>query len=66
MTIKASRKPYLKELHRKMDAISIAVGNFQISGPCGTRGNYDGIELCLHVIGVDVYAHVCIRNKGLR
>ena len=60
-----SRLLYLEEFHCEVDAVNFAVGDLEVSRPCITSADDDGIILCAKLLGVDVDPYVRVGHESL-
>ena len=55
----------LQELHRKVDSVRLTVGDLEVTRPCSTSSEDDGIILSTKLVRVDVLTNVCFCDEGL-
>src|SRR5262245_56102362 len=49
-----------QKIHREMDALELAAGDWQVAGLLASSGQHDGIVVFDQIIRRDVYADMCI------
>jgi hypothetical protein len=56
---------YLKELHRKMNSVDLAVGDLEIAGPSSSSTHDNRVVLSAELLSVDVNTDMGVGNEGL-